>query len=163
MITEELVDCRVYQKEYVDVTWEQCDLRKWLNETFINEAFNEKERSEITVVCNRNPDNEEYGTKGGNPTWDRVFALSIDEAEKYFRDDMDRRAAVTPYARSQGSDCINSYATADGQPAGWWWLRSPGFYCSDASVVDTGGGVDRFGPLVYGYGVSVRPALWLNL
>ena len=111
----------------------------------------------------QNPDNIIYGTKGGRETRDRIFALSIDEAEKYFRDDMDRRAAVTPYAKRQGGFVSSSNTTLDGQPAGWWWLRSPGLGGSNASIVNTGGGVNSLGINVGGFNVSVRPALWLNL
>ena len=163
IITEELIDCQVYNKGYEEITWEQCYLRKWLNEDFINAAFTEKEQREIVVVCNQNPDNKEYGAKGGNPTWDRIFALSTDEAEKYFSDDMNRSAAVTPYAKRQGGFFIGSNTTPDGQPAGWWWLRSPGHHRHSASIVNPDGGVSSIGNLVIGIDVSVRPALWLNL
>ena len=163
MITEELVDCQVYNKKYEDITWEQGYLRKWMNEDFMHEAFTEKEQREIAVVCNQNPDNKEYGAKGGNPTWDRIFALSTDETEKYFSDDMDQSAAVTPYVKRQGGFFSGSNTTSDGQPAGWWWLRSPGIDGDCASVVSPAGGVDSVGGGVDNGGVSVRPALWLNL
>ena len=129
----------------------------------MHEAFTEKEQREIAVVCNQNPDNRKHGTKGGNPTWDRIFALSTDEAEKYFRDDMDRRAAVTPYAKRQGGFVSSSNTTPDGQPTGWWWLRSPGSFSDYASIVDIFGGVNSVGHFVNLNLVSVRPALWLNL
>ena len=163
LITEDLIDFRKYHETFEYITWERCDLRKWLNEDFINEAFTEKEQSDIAVVCNQNPDNKERGTKGSDPTWDRIFALSIDEAEMYFRNDMDRRAAVTPYAESHGSYSDKSFLTSAGQPAGWWWLRSPGHLSFSASIVNTGGGVHSFGFYVNFNNVSVRPALWLNL
>ena len=163
MITEELVDCQVYNKKYEDITWEQGYLRKWMNEDFMHEAFTEKEQREIAVVCNQNPDNRKHGTKGGNPTWDRIFALSTDEAEKYFRNDMDRRAAVTPYAKRQGGFVSSSNTTPDGQPTGWWWLRSPGDSSNIASIVGSGGGVYSVGYDVNYKFISVRPALWLNL
>ena len=110
-----------------------------------------------------NPYNPKYGTKGCSATTDKVFALSTDEAEMYFRDDVDRRAAVTPYARRQGSYCDNDYKLSDGQPIGWWWLRSPGIYSYSASFVSADGGVSRVGGFVNSFNVSVRPALWLNL
>ena len=53
------------------------------------------------------------------------------------------------------------YQTTDGDQAGQWWLRSPGFHQDCAAGVGTGGSLDY-------YGVSsgthvVRPAFWLNL
>ena len=163
LITENLIGCRKYHETLEDITWEHSDLRKWLNREFIDRAFDKEDLGKIAEMPIQNPDNIEYGTKGGRETRDRIFALSIDEAEKYFRDDMDRRAAVTPYADSHGSFSNKSLLSSAGQPAGWWWLLSPGLNSSFAFVVNPGGGVYSFGGLVYGSGVSVRPALWLNL
>ncbi len=163
LITEDLIDCRKYHGVWTSVTWEGCDLRKWLNWEFISRAFDKEDLEKIAEMSIQNPDNARYGTKGGRATKDKVFALSIDEAEKYFCDNVDRRVAVTPYAEKQGSYCNNDYKTSDGQPTGWWWLRSPGYCSLHASVVYFGGGVSRAGYYVSNNIVSVRPALWLNL
>ena len=165
LITEDLIVCRRYHEESENITWEDCNLRKWLNEGFIKEAFDEKERSEIAIVFNQNPDNKKYRTNGGNATKDRVFALNIDEAIKYFRDDMDRRAAVTQYVKRSGSFGVSSYyyTTLDDRETGWWWLRLPGIGGNYASAVSADGRVDVFGRSVDNNDISVRPALWLNL
>jgi uncharacterized protein YjbI with pentapeptide repeats len=168
LITEELIDCHAYNDTFEDVTWEKCSLRKWLNEKFIFKAFDERERSRIVKVCNQNRDNPLWGTKGGRATWDRVFALSIEEAYVYFDDPRDRRAAVTPYAQSphegmRGSYVNEDYKTTDGEKTGWWWLRSPGVYRLNAAIVTPDGDVGGVGGGVNDSSVSVRPALWLNL
>jgi hypothetical protein len=161
LITEDLIDCRRYNEEYVDVTWEKCSLRRWMNEEFLLKAFTDEERARIAWVCNQNPDNDYYGeaVEGGNPTWDRVFALSIDEAFMYFDNRDDRMAPVTPYAEN------NSGHVVRGRETGWWWLRSPGFDSYFATFVNCDGGVDVYdGGLNVDYSsISVRPALWLNL
>jgi hypothetical protein len=98
-----------------------------------------------------------------------VFALSIEEAERYFpKGDADRMATVTPYAGSphdglRSSHKNNKYQTSNGNGTGWWWLRSPGFYSIIAAHVITDGDVYEFGSRVNNSSVSVRPALWLNL
>ena len=163
LITENLIDCREYHAEWRSVTWADCDLRKWLNGEFIDKAFDKEDLGKIAEMSIQNPDNTEYGTKGGRETRDRVFVLSIDEVETYFRDNIDRRAAVTSYADSRGGYSYNKYTTLDGQPAGWWWLRSPGIFDNNASIVNADGGVYLSGRFVDGNHVSVRPALWLNL
>ena len=56
-----------------------------MNETFLEKAFGKEEQSRIVEVTNTNPDNKRYGTRGGRETKDKVFALSIDEANKYFK------------------------------------------------------------------------------
>lgn len=44
-------------------------------------------QSRIIPVINENPDNQCYGTKGGEDTQDRIFLLSLEEATcKYFGD-----------------------------------------------------------------------------
>ena len=109
-----------------------------------------------------------WGTKGGRATGDRVFALSIEEADKYFDDDMDRRAAVTPYAQSphegkRGSGVSKTHKTTYKEFAGWWWLRSPGISGHYAAHVSTRGVVRVNGSTVVYSAASVRPALWLHL
>ena len=141
IITEKPIKGRNYHDSREDITWEDCSLRKWLNGEFLRDSFTERERGMIALVCIQNPDNELSGTKGGNPTWDRVFVLNIDEAKLYFRSDKDRRIGGT----------------------GWWWLRSPGDYSNYAAVVDFDGYVYMYGNVVDDPSVSIRPALWLNL
>ncbi|MEH6943015.1 DUF6273 domain-containing protein [Bacillus sp. JJ722] len=34
ILSEYILDCRRYQGESVDITWRDCDLRKWLNDEF---------------------------------------------------------------------------------------------------------------------------------
>ena len=91
-----------------------------------------------------------------------VFALSIDEANKYFKDNRARRAPVTPYAEAKGS-YINSNYKSRGCGTGWWWLRSPGINSFKATFVNSDGDVYERGIYVNYPSVSVRPALWLHL
>ena len=177
LITEKLIDCRRYHDVYKDITWENCSLRKWMNGEFIETAFTEDEASKIVKVRNRNPGNpyrrDGQTTDGGNATGDSVFALSIDEvsdnigregSRTFFRNDDDRKAAVTPYAKERGSGCGVFYKTIpNGEETEWWWLRSPGNYSSSAAFVFSGGEVDVIGFGVYDSSFSVRPAFWLNL
>lgn len=104
------LDCKQYHKEYVDIAWEDCDLRKWLNNDFIKSAFSEEEAKRIKVSELKNEDNPQYRTRGGNNTKDRIFCLSINEAEHYFGSDNDRQCKLTAYARKQGAvynDCCS--------------------------------------------------------
>ena len=142
MITTDCVEKREYNEEAESITWENCTLRKYLNNEFYNQ-FNEEEKSQIVKTKVINNDNSKYGTAGGNDTEDNIFLLSIDEANKYFKSDDERKANY------------------DGKAA-WWWLRSPG--CSDgiAACVDYGGGVCKGYFVFLDYG-AIRPALWINL
>ena len=163
LITDKLIDAIPYNKEYTKVTWETCTLRKWMNNDFISKAFGFNQQARIATVTNQNPNNPEYKTKGGHATQDRIFALSIDEAKKYFRDYDDRMAAPTGYAKKQGCYVSDDYSLSTGEKTGWWWLRSPGSDSSCAADVLSNGDIYRDGVDVnYGYG-CVRPAFWLNL
>ena len=93
------LDCKKYHNAFTDITWEYCDLRKWLNNDFIKLAFSEEEAKKIKVSELKNEDNPEYRTRGGNNTKDRIFCLSINEAEHYFGSDNDRQCKPTAYAR----------------------------------------------------------------
>ncbi len=163
LISKQALDCQQYNTSYTDVTWESCSLRKWMNGTFLNKAFNAEEQAQIqntTVSADKNP---EYNTNPGNATTDKVFLLSINEVEKYFNSDEARKCAPTAYAKAQGAYTSDSYKTASGAATCWWWLRSPGDYQSYAALVRSGGSVNYYGLSVSAGSDAVRPALWINL
>ena len=155
LISEMNLDCQPYNKEWTSVTWETCTLRTWLNGPFVTSAFTPAEQGAILTTAVQNEDTPEYGTDGGNPTQDKVFLLSIAEAETLFRSDEDRVGKNTAYAKAQGA--------YDNDGAGRWWLRSPGNNQSTAAYVSTDGSVDRNGFSVGLVRDAVRPALWLDL
>lgn len=157
VVSKYALDAKHYNDEYTDVTWEDCTLRQWLNDDFLNSAFTYDEQNAISKTSLTNPDNDSYGTDGGNKTSDKIFLLSIDEANKYFDSDYDRECEPTQYAIDMGA-----YENSDNGNCRWW-LRSPGDYQVNAALVDTDGSVRDYGHGVYNYSDAVRPALWLNL
>lgn len=159
-----------YNAEHTSITWEKCILRTWLNDGFMNRAFTAAEQSAILLT---NVDNSsiqcysEWSTSGGNNTQDKVFLLSYAEANKYLGvtyDDsrnMKSRVSPTAYAILQRAWTSDINKTMDGEEAGWWWLRSPGYYQYSAAYVSTDGSLsDDDTNIVRG---SVRPALWVNI
>ena len=98
---------------------------------------------------------------------DKIFLLSYAEANQYLgvtygaNNNTASRAAATAYALERGAFQSNSNKTADGDPAGWWWLRSPGLDRSFAAYVFHGGSL-IYGDVDIASG-CVRPALWINL
>ena len=76
------LDGRPYHDSYDYVTWENCSLRAWLNQDFLNTAFTSKERSAIKTVTNTtniSPYANFTMAYGGNDTKDRIFCLSWDD------------------------------------------------------------------------------------
>ena len=168
VISKYALDCQPYNEECEEVTWESCTLRTWLNETFLNAAFSAEEQAAIaqtTVTADKNLLSErnpifEYikfnNTDPGNATIDKVFLLSIDEAEKYFSSDSAWQCKPTDFAVANGA-----YENDTGNC--WWWLRSPGFNQVYAANVSNGGALNYFGSIVNDDHNAVRPALWINL
>ncbi len=162
VISRYALDCKKYNEKYVDITWEQCTLRAWLNEEFLNAAFSAEEQKMIptvTVSADKNPD---YNTAPGNATQDKVFLLSITEVNKYFKNDKARMCAPTQYADNNGAWTSSSYQV-DGKATCYWWLRSPGDISYSAAGVISVGSVGSFGITVNGSLGAVRPALWIDL
>ena len=148
------LDCQKYHNVPTDITWEYCDLRKWLNNDFIKLAFSEEEVKKIKVSELKNEDNTVYRTRGGNNTKDRIFCLSFNEAEHYFGSDNDRKCKPNAYARKQG---VNVY---DRNGCCWWWLRSPGDEQRYAKFVNPRGALDLHGFFADFFDdIAVRPAL----
>lgn len=44
ILSEYILDCKRYHGELTDITWRDCDLRKWLNNEFYNAAFSATEK-----------------------------------------------------------------------------------------------------------------------
>ena len=157
LISKYGLDCKPYHNQiFVDITWENCDLRKWLNGEFIKNAFTADEQKKIAVTKLANDNNAEYGTLGGNSTEDRVFCLSFAEAESLFKDNKSRECELTSYASGKG--CFkSSYNHCS------WWLRSPGSLQSFSTYVRLTSSLCSVGVYVSYHGNAVRPALWVNL
>lgn len=162
VISDKALDCRAFDTSGKYVTWEKCSLRKWLNNDFINAAFSDDENAMIPTVTVSADKNPEYDTDPGNATKDRVFFLSIVEAEKYFTSAEARECILTEYAISNGAWTSDSY-TEGGKATYLWWLRSPGISQYGAAGVFSDGDVFENGYFV-DIGVSaVRPAMWITI
>ena len=160
IITENILELRRYQDSNVSITWENCSLRTYLNGSFYD-TFNQTDRARIHEVTNENLNNQSWGTNGGRNTQDKIFLLSLAEVVRYFGDSgqlgsIDREPRISDQYNS------NRIATFNGT-ASWWWLRSPGFYTSQAAGVTISGPISMNGLNVNYDRGGVRPALWLNL
>ena len=157
VISKYALDCQRYNSSYMSVTWETCSLRKWMNGTFLNAAFNSGEQRLIqdsTVTADKNPS---YSTLPGNNTTDKVFLLSITEVNKYFSSASARQCSATAYAKAQGAYVITRNGNC------WWWLRTSGDRSYIAARVISDGSVDGNGYRVHDDDNAIRPALWINL
>lgn len=142
IISCEAVCSMAYHLPGGDITWKDCETRKWLNGEFLETCFASDESSRIITSDDLlNENNPVYNTPGGETTSDKVFLLSISEAEKYF-DDITSRA-------------LGYY----------WWLRTPGSNSANASYVDGSGRISTCGTMVVNYfgKHGVRPAMRVKI
>ena len=129
LISRYALDTQQYHGAAGSVTWETCDLRTWLNTTFLNAAFSPEERVAIleTEVDN-SQGNPIFQIDGGNDTQDLVFLLSREEVEQYFPTEGERLCQPTaPIKRLS----LMGYCS--------WWLRSPGYRQDLAEYVNGNG------------------------
>ncbi len=161
LLSKECLDWKNFHNQWdKTVTWQGCWLRTWLNQSFYDTAFSDEEKYFILQVTNENPGNPELGLQDGNPTRDRVFLLSVDEAELYFSSDEDRLCAETTYAKAQVYPGFSHW--------GAWWLRSQGNYFSTTdynfAAAVWNGHINTDGMATHtGNGMFVRPAIWVDL
>ena len=181
LLSDQNLDVFQYHTDWESVTWEKSTMRSWLNgysashntggssgtdytsDNFIGTAFSEKEQKAIAETEVVNDDNPNYGTERGNNTTDKIFLLSIAEANNgsYFADDASRISTNTAYVAGGGK--IGSSGMYDVGVADYWWLRSPGSSANYAANVDLYGGVFSNGITVYFASIAVRPAFNLDL
>ena len=160
-ISQNSLDCQLYNTECQSVSWETCTLRTWLNDTFLHAAFNDDELALIQRTVVSADINPQFKTSAGEPTEDMVFLLSIQEVELYFPHEGLRVCRPTIYARAQGCPVSKETGTST------WWTRSPGYGTSSAARVHAFGFIDYLGSLADCSNSTivpgVRPALWINL
>lgn len=163
VISKYTLDVLPYHSSFVDVTWEFCSLRDWLNYVFYSKAFSKQEQAAILLS---NVDNSVYqGCKDwksqcGNNTQDKVFVLSYTEAQTYLLSNEEKGGIATEYALKQATSNPSKYVIHEDE-IGTWWLRSPGSYQDHACVFGTDKTIGCWAVEV-SYG-GVRPALWIDL
>ena len=172
LISRHGLERKKYNETRTPITWEDCDLRKWLNNDFLKYAFSEEEIQRIKFSELKNKDTllprellmGEVLIIGGNDTKDRIFCLSVDEIEQYFNSDDDRACNTTSHVYSsvhteKGFNPISfCYYSREKGYCCTWWLRSPGWNQDSATCVG-GGSINHMGYYVNHNSFVVRPAL----
>ncbi len=155
LMSVKVLDCVPYdEKKTKPSYWNTCSLRTWLNEDFALSAFSERERSAISEKTNKNPNNDEYKTLGCEDTSDKVWALSLEEAN-----------ALPPELLS---GVPSAYAIArgvyqkDGFEGTYFWLRSPGSTQNQAAFVSYEGKITPRGSSVDYQSYGVRACITLT-
>ncbi len=168
VVADKAIDCKAYNDEQKSVTWEDCTIRNWLNESFYNTAFSSKEKSVIIEQDAVNENHLSSDIEGGNDTKDKIYLLSFIEAknESYgFCSDkgiesISRRMEVSDYANTRG---VRKSVSSTFENKCWWWLRSNGKTGYRAASIDYDGMINTDGFVVWISDEGVCPALHINL
>lgn len=180
LLSKYILDCKPYNEEQKDVTWEDCTLRSWLNSVFLNTAFDSSKQKNIENTDVINVDN--WSGIHGNNTIDKVFCLGRNDVEKYFQ--IAARGLGTrgtDYAKSLNNNSdeqtLHVYGSTkyDFYVQDWckgnsdFWNRSVDYWYYETrnngrygGIIDYSGSYRTIGLPVESCNVGVRPALWVD-
>lgn len=167
LISKYILDCKPYDLQKEQSTWETCQLRTFLNNEFYNNSFSDFEKEFIMENELSNQKNNNYNTDGGNNTLDKVFLLSENQLKRYFKKSHNktvneqRVAFPTDYSKNKG---IDLFIDKDKWNYGYapYWLRTPGIDQSRAEIVDSNGEIFNYGEVISNIEVGVRPCIWIK-
>lgn len=164
LLSEDILDCKRYHgksanirwQDCVDITWNDCDLRHWLNDEFYTTAFSAAEKELInTTLCRDNGE-------GTPDTEDKVFLLSVNEIMEA-SNKLGKNFLIsvgTEFAKRKKADGCN----LNGEEVGcsWWWLRTQGNKPSRGYFIGTGCSIRSYANVSVARD-GVRPAIKINL
>ncbi len=97
LITKDVIDCLPIDSQAHKTTWEDCELRTWLNSGFLDTVFSDEERASLLSNTVRT---QHSRTKEYFETTDYAYILSREEAERAFNPMSLGEAQPTPVAKS---------------------------------------------------------------
>ena len=170
LLSKYILDCKCFNDKYERVTWKTCTLRKWLNDSFYKEAFDEEEREKIVLTELMSGLDNDVMSK------DRVFLLGFKDLKKYFRqyslstDNPKLATKATNYAMSIDNNGEKLWVRTNSKwnrGNSYFFLRECGVDESSVSAVGSGGNV--YGGLydpsrIVSVNVKdggIRPAIWV--
>lgn len=160
LMSDICLDDKKYNNKPAQVQWSDCSLRSWLNgydasanaggynysgeNSFLQQAFSEEERQYLMARTVENPDNDYYGTTGGDEVEDKIYLLSLEDIcstafgfSRTSDSSGTRLMECSEYAWARGIYREKSAVTGD--ECCFWWLRSPGMAQDEASGVSSDG------------------------
>lgn len=169
LLSKDLLDVMAFSKDKNTVTWEKSIIREWANSTFYDAAFSSQEKKSILTTSVATPKNPSYGTAGSPTTKDKIFLLSIQEAQTLLTQ-AQRCAVASAYTFTKlDSHLQKRYPNGECD----WFLRSPGMSTSNIANVDTTGDIHGIKSGTNGNSTGAnptngeyngfRPAMWVTL
>ena len=147
------------QGEYIGCVWRDSELRRWLNDDFLNKAFTKEEQDRLLYTSDDLYYNGSYTESGEIFTEDRVSLLG---EEEYFD-------LVCGKEAEEGYSTIYLENRDENFPYAWrrdWELVTPGSGASNYIVTGEGELREPTEPYWLANGVhyvNVRPVVWIKL
>lgn len=163
LISKYSLDANIFNHtEYT--TWENSQMRQFLNTYFYDNAFCEAEKARIILSPIETLPNTVYASTDQGPrTQDFVFLLSVQEVEKYF---FPRVALATGFARLGHKRIIgDKWAGAYTSPvtgATCWRLRTMGIDNLHVTNVREDGTISYSGDVLFAPHYAIRPCIWIK-
>ncbi len=132
-------------------TWENCSLRQWLNQWFMEYAFEESEQAYILEASIGEEDHLDTEETNESSVTDKIFLLSPEEVTTYFSSRDDRK--------SMGSQAVSGKEDQYLYAAGWW-TRNASKSGKTALLIDYWGAIEKRSVEER---AGVRPAMWISL
>ena len=162
LLSDMALDTKPYNEEKKFATWENCTLRAWLNDSFYNAAFTDKEKSNITETKATNI--------SGDGVLDKISVLSdIDACNASYGFNYETYNFGHKSYDSQTREAKNTaYANANGafshRENGCWWLRPYNEIRKYIYKVDAGGQFDEYdNEYISSITTVIRPCIHINL
>ena len=130
--------CYANELDFSGASWATCNLRKWLNGMFRDEAFTAEEKKALKSMTVKNED--------GSTSTDKIIVLSGEEAGAVFRN---LQCAPTPYMKETAGLKEDAVSCA-------WWTRTTGPLPGQARMFDSDG---KYGARDAVKSLGVRPVI----
>lgn len=167
LLSKYVLDACVYCKDYdFAYKWSDSYLCKWLNETFMNEAFNESEQAMLTkgTVYREEFDNDTHSRKKVSYTNSKkVFCLTSDEMSYYRQGDITlKQSKPTSYVKDNyGKEIVWNKGKYQGYASYWERGYNKNRYYGVQILPSGGAAVSP--EYIAGEIAGVRPAVWVTI
>lgn len=172
LLADRMPDTHPFHEHAQDIDWSRSELRRWLNDAFMQRAFSKNEQAAILDTRLENAPNAYFGTPSGPDTQDKVFILSGNEvfnsplaADYGFYpgngvDDPARRFRSTLYAKCRGA----WWSPVEGYRGNSFWLmRTSGYTPGNITYICDFGYIYNQGTLVTCDDAAILPAITIDL
>lgn len=151
LISKKALDRKKFNEVYASTTWQKSPIRKWLNNEFYNEAFENVGAKFVLTSPVDNHQNPIYKTVEGSVTYDKVFLPSYEEVQKYLKEET-LKCEPTKYFEN-----IGGYVSEEGYVD--WWLRTAGDADNHTMNISANGEIILKGDYVNTDDFGIRPMI----